>query len=219
MKKNLAIAALIAVPILALIVVIMFQHFDLKKANEDLQLAKLELAIQNDTIVSFRTRDSTLVSKIKSVEIDRNVLKDALEEMNLDRKKLREQKIKLQDVISVLQVKLEASGHGQTTIHDTIRIEKSDTVKIGRFKWSNKFLFINGSIENKAMAFDYLYQTKISNIQDQNRKGTTISLMLSDPNARITNGASFTVVHQKSMLEKWWITVPAGILTGILISK
>jgi hypothetical protein len=219
MKKNLAIAALIGVPVLAMIVVIMFQHFDLKKANEDLQLAKLELAVQNDTIISFRTRDSTLVSKIRSIEIDRDNLKDALEEMGLDRKKLRDQKIKLQDVISVLQIKLEASGHVETVIRDTIRIEKSDTIKIGRFKWSNKFLFINGSIEDKDINFDYLYQTKISNVQDQNRKGTTVSLVLSDPKARITNGASFAVIHKKSLLEKWWITVPVGIMGGILISK
>ena len=194
-------------------------YFSHKSTKKELQLVKVELAIKNDTIVSFRTRDSTLVSKIKSVEVDKNALKGALEEMGLDRKKLRDQKIKLQDVISVLQVKLEASGHGEAIIHDTIKIEKSDTVKIGRFKWSNKYLFLNGSIENKNMTFDYLYQTKISNIQDQNRKGTTVSLVLSDPKAKITNGASFTVIHKKSLSEKWWIVGPIGILTGIFISK
>ena len=214
MKKYLIIGFIVV-----LAGIIGYLYFSRENIKDALQIANLELAVQNDTIISFWTRDSTLVSKIKSVEIDRDNLKDALEEMDLDRKKLRAQKIKLQDVISVLQVKLEASGHGETTIHDTIRIEKSDTVKIGQFKWSNKYLFLNGSIEDKDMKFDYLYQTRISNIQDRNRKGTTVSLMLSDPKAKITNGASFTVVQQKSILEKWWITVPAGILTGVLISK
>lgn len=214
MKKYLIIGFIVV-----LAGIIGYQHFSHENIKDALQIANLELAVQNDTIKSFRTKSGDLVAKIQSVETDRDKLKEALEIMDLDRKKLRAQKIKLQDVISVLQVKMESSGHGETTIHDTIRIEKSDTVKIGQFKWSNKYLFLNGSIEYKDMQFDYLYQTRISNIQDRNRKGTTVSLMLSDPKARITNGASFTVVHQKSILEKWWITVPAGIIGGILISK
>lgn len=214
MKKYLIIGFIVV-----LAGIIGFLYFSRENIKDALQIANLELAVQNDTIASIRTKSGDLVAKIQSVEINRDNLKDALEEMSLDRKKLRDQKIKLQDVISVLQVKLESSGHGETTIHDTIRIEKSDTVKIGQFKWSNKYLFLNGSIEDKDMKFDYLYQTRISNIQDQNRKGTTVSLMLSDPKAMITYGASFTVVHQKSMLEKWWITVPAGIIGGILIAK
>lgn len=210
---------LVTVSIVLISIIVGWMYFSRESVKKKLQIAELKLAVQNDTIKSIRTKSGHLVAKIQSVETDRNNLKEALEVMDIDRKKLRDQNIKLQDVISVLQVKMEASGHGQTTIHDTIRIEKSDTVKIGRFKWSNKYLFLNGSIEKKAMAFDYLYQTKISNIQDQNRKGTTISLMLSDPNARITSGASFTVIHKKSILNKWWITVPAGIFCGILISK
>lgn len=196
-----------------------YAAFNLDKTQDALQIANLRLAVQNDTITSIRTKSGDLVAKIQSVEVDRDNLKDALEEMGLDRKKLRDQKIKLQDVISVLQVKLEAEGHGETTIRDTIRIEKSDTVRIGQFKWSNKYLFLDGSIKDKQMDFDYLYQTRISNIQDQNRKGTTVSLTLSDPKAKIIDGASFTVIHKKSLLEKWWIVGPIGILAGILISK
>lgn len=216
MKSNWIVIVLFAIVLIFAGIVTIKE----KNTREELQMAKLQLAVQNDTITSIRTKSGDIVAKLQSVETDRNNLQQALEEMGLDnKKKLREQEIKWRDIVFVLQAKLAASGHGQTIIRDTVYQAKTDTIRAGKFVWSNKFLFLNGSIKDKQLAFDYLYKTDVSIIQTQSRKGTQVSLMLSDPNARITNGASFTVIHKKSLAEKWWIVGPIGILTGILISK
>lgn len=211
---------IIVVVVVIVVGVIGWLYFSLKSTKKELQLARVDLAVQNDTITSIKTKSGDLVAKLQSVEIDRNNLQSALEEMGLDnKKKLREQEIKWRDIVFVLQAKLAASGHGQTPVIDTVYVNKTDTIRAGKFNWSNKFLFLNGSIRDKQMTFDYLYKTDISIIQTKGKKATQVSLMLSDPNARITNGASFTVIHKKSLSEKWWIVGPIGILTGILISK
>lgn len=214
MKKYFIIGAIVL-----LAGIIGWLLFSLKSTKKELQLARIELAVQNDTIESFRTKDSTLVSRLNSIEIDKSALKQSLEELGFTAKQLRDEKIKWQSIASVLQVKLETSGHGETHIIDTVYLHKTDTIRVSKFNWSNKFLFLNGNIEKKDMQFDYLYQTRINNIQSKNRKGTTVSLVLSDPKAKITNGASFTVIHQKSFLEKWWVTIPIGIAGGVLLAK
>jgi hypothetical protein len=52
-----------------------------------------------------------------------------------------------------------------------------------------------------------------------NKKGTILNMKLTDPKASVISGKSFTVIHQKSLLEKWWITGPVGILIGIFITN
>lgn len=209
----------VTILVVLLLIVTAFMMHKLKKTQTELQLAQIELAVQNDTIESFRTKDSTLVSKLASVEIDKSALKQALEELGFTAKQLREEKIKWQSIAAVLKTKLESSGHGETIIHDTIYMNKTDTIRAGKFKWNNKYLFLNGVIKEKQLAFDYLYKTDITAIQTKNRKGSQVSLVLTDPNARITSGASFTVTHKKSILEKWWVTIPIGIAGGILLAK
>ena len=62
MKKYFIIGAIVL-----LAGIIGWLLFSLKSTNKELQLARVELAVQNDTIESFRTKDSTLVSRLNSV--------------------------------------------------------------------------------------------------------------------------------------------------------
>ena len=77
----------------------------------------------------------------------------------------------------------------------------------------------NGTIFKNKIDFDYLYKVGIEVTPTTNKKGTILNMKLTDPKASVVSGASFTVVHKKSLSEKWWIVGTIGILTGILISK
>ena len=157
--------------------------------------------------------------KIASVEIEKRNLKESLETLELTTKELRNQGIKYRDIISVQKAQIDAGGMGSTIIRDTMIITNTDTIRIAKFDWSNNFLSLNGSIENKNLDFNYKYKTGINIVTEQKPKGTIVNFSLADPNATITTATSITVTRKKSILEKWYITLPVGFVGGFLLAK
>lgn len=214
MKKYIIIAGIVIALIL-----IGWLYFSLKKTQDKLQIANVELSVANDSVSVYRSKTGDLSFKIKSAEIERDNLKESLEITGLNLKELRQKDINWRNIVLSLQAKLAISGHGETIIHDTVYVSNTDTIKAGKFRWSNKYLFLNGAIADKNMSFDYLYKSDISIIQTKDRRGTKIDLSLTDPNSSIVTGSSFNVIHKQGLLEKWWLTIPAGLVGGYLLAK
>ena len=201
--------------------IIAYLYFRLEKTKDALQIANIELSVANDSVSIYKTKAGELVFKIKSVEIEKDNVKAAFEELGIDRKKLKDENIRLKDVIGYLQAELAASGHVSTPIDPITPLQATDSTYVRKFApWSNKFMFVsNGTISKNKIDFDYIYKVGIEITPTTNKKGTILNMKLTDPKASVVSGNSFTVVHKKSLLEKWWIVGPIGIFTGILISK
>jgi len=211
------IAIIIGIAIIVLIISV--QSCSIRKLKDEVQLANVELATLNDSVSVHKSKTGKLTFKIASVEIEKRNLKESLETLELTAKELRNQGIKYRDIISVQKAKIEAMGTGSTIIHDTMIITNTDTIKIEKFDWSNNFLSLNGSIKDKNLDFKYKYKTGIDIVTEQKPKGTIVNFSLADPNATVTTATSITVTRKKSILEKWFITVPVGILGGFLLAK
>jgi hypothetical protein len=219
MKKIIIIAtcALFA----GLLTLLVFQHFKLKKATNNLQLARLEIAAQNDSITVIKMKSGKLAFQLQTVQIDRDNLKEALEELNISTFDLKQQNLKWRNITLALQAQLAVQGNATTVV--VSQPATKDSTAIEKFNWTNKYLFVSGELAKKktgkTLSFNYIYKTEIQVLQANNSKGTVISLTLTDPNASITRGASFTVNHKKNWWEKWYFTIPLAGLTGYTIAK
>lgn len=211
MKPSLQKIAII-IGIAIIILIISIQFFSIRKLKDRVQLANVELATMNDSVTVHKSKSGQLTYKIAAVEIDKRNLKESLELLELTTKELRSQGIKYQNIISSQKAQISALGQGSTIIRDTFRITNTDTIRTAKFDWSNNFLSLKGSIESKKLDFDYKYKTGINVITEQRPKGTIVNFSLADPNASIITGTSITVTHKKSILEKWYITIPAGFV-------
>ncbi len=218
MKPNIQKIAII-IGIAIIILIISVQFFSIRKLKDKIQLANVELATLNDSVSVHKSKTGQLTFKIASVEIEKRNLKESLETLELTTKELRNQGIKYRDIISVQKAQIDAGGMGSTIIRDTMIITNTDTIRIAKFDWSNNFLSLNGSIENKNLDFNYKYKTGINIVTEQKPKGTIVNFSLADPNATITTATSITVTRKKSILEKWYITLPVGFVGGFLLAK
>jgi len=163
MKPNIQKIAII-IGIAIIILIISVQFFSIRKLKDKIQLANVELATLNDSVSVHKSKTGQLTFKIASVEIEKRNLKESLETLELTTKELRNQGIKYRDIISVQKAQIDAGGMGSTIIRDTMIITNTDTIRIAKFDWSNNFLSLNGSIENKNLDFNYQYR------YDQNRE-------------------------------------------------
>jgi len=198
-----------------------YSAIKLKKTQDDLQIANIELSVANDSVSVYKTKSGQLQFRIKAVEIEKDNVKAAFEELGIDRKKLRDENIKLKDVVGFLQGELEASGHVSTPIDPITPAQTKDSLYVRHFTpWSNKFMFVsNGTIFKDNIDFDYIYKVGIDVTPTTNKKGTILNMKLTDPKASVISGNSFVVMHKQGLFEKWWITGPIGIALGIFISK
>lgn len=197
------------------------QHRKINRMQTENQLQALELSILNDSVTVYKSKTGELTYKLTSVEIEKGNLKKSLELIGIDKKILKERDIAWRQITAALRAELEAKGTGQTTLTDTFRIEKTDTIYYTRVNdWSNGNLSLfNSKIENSKLSFDYRYKTGIDFFTTNTRKKTTVSVILTDPNAEITTASSITVPHKKKWFERPAIWAIAGFGAGVLIVK
>lgn len=219
-QKPLLIAA--AVFILATFIYIGIQHLRINHYKDVSQLQAVELSTLNDSVSVYKSKTGELTYKLSSVEIDRGNLRRSLEFAGFDIKELRERDIAWRKITSALRAQLAATGSGSTTVTDTFRIEKTDTIYFSKVAdWSNSYLSLfNSKIENSRLTFDYTYKTGIEILQTQKtRSATIVSVVLTDPNAAIVSANSITIKHKKRFWERGWVWAVVGFTGGVLITR
>lgn len=218
MKLKLIIAGTI---LAGLILVIIIQNHKINKLSQTNQIQSVELSTLKDSVLIHKSKNNELTFKLASVEIEKSNLKESLDLMGIDRKELRERDIKWRKITAALRAELAATGHGETNVVDTFRIEKTDTIYFQKVNdWTNNYLSLfNAEIVNKKLNFDYSYKTKIDFITTGTRKETIVSVILSDPKAQITTANSITIKNKKKWYERPVIWTVVGIGAGVLIAK
>lgn len=198
-----------------------FQRWKINRITADNQLQAVELASLKDSVTVHKSKSGELTYQINSIETDKRNLKKSLELMDIDRNMLKERDIEWRRLTNALRVELAAAGNGTTHVRDTFRIEKTDTIYFQKVDdWTNNYLSLyNAEIVNKKFSFNYTYKTGIDFLTTGKRNQTTVSVILTDPNAAITTARSITVDHKTKWFEKPWLWGAVGLGTGILISR
>lgn len=187
------------------------------------QLQAVELAQMKDTILTYVTKNGQLISKVKSVEVNKKNLRDALEMIGIEKKDLKDQNIKLRNLVSVLQLEIKTFGEGQTNVVDTFYIDKvtTDTIYYQKVNdWTDTYLSLfNAKIENKEFKFKYDYLLDMDLLVDKPKNAVIVTAKINNPNLESLKATSITVSTKRKWWEKPWVWGIAGIGTGILISK
>lgn len=205
---------------LLLILLFGIQQCQLNKERDKNQIANVQLSALNDSVSTYKAKNGNLTTKINSVSVESDNRKEALIAAGFETKKLlKENDIKWRDINFALKAQIQAQGNGQTTLHDTLLISKTDTIKQANFDWNNRFLFLSGFIKGKDMQFDYTYKTSIDLISEKKGKAYIVSAYLGDKNASITTANSITIVPKKRWFDKWYVHAGAGLVGGYFIFK
>ena len=207
--------------ILMLFIYMGFQNRKINRLQDQNQLQSIELSTLKDTVAVYQDKNGELTYKLGVVEVNISNLKESLATAGFNIQKLKEKDIAWRKVTAALRMQLAATGSGETTVTDTFRIEKTDTLYFLEVQdWSNNHLTLfNSKIENNKLIFDYKYQTGISIIQESKRKETLISVMLTDPKASIITANSITVKHEKKLWKKPWIWAVVGFAGGVIATR
>jgi hypothetical protein len=207
--------------ILATFIYIGIQHRRINHLRDANQLQAVELSTLNDSVLVYKSKSGELTYKLSSVEIEKGNIKRSLELAGFDIKELRERDIAWRKITSALRMQLAATGSGETTVTDTFRIERIDTIYFQKVAdWTNNNLSLfNAEIVNKKLNFDYRYTTGIDFLTSGTHKETVVSVILSDPNASITTANSITVAHKKRLWERGWLWAVVGFGTGVFLTR
>jgi hypothetical protein len=191
-----------------------------KSLRKDNSIQSVELLVLNDSTKIYKTRDSISYSKLNTVTIESNSLKESLEASGLTIKELRQKDIKWRDVTSVLQARLDASGSATSTLHDTVYIDSAGVKLAAKdFVWTNNYLTLAGIVKEKDIKIDYKYKIDISSITEKTSKGYMVTIYTNDKQATITNGYQINVVNKTAWYKKWYLWAGAGLVGGYFISK
>lgn len=187
----------------------------LSRSKSELRLKNVEISTLKDSVKVLMSKNGDLTFKFQSVQIESKERKDALELLGFELSDLRQRDIKQKNIISALNAKLSASGSGTMIMKDSIVYIKGDSVKVSYGKWTNNYLTLNPFLIGNNLDFDYLYEAKISLIQEKN----IVSAIISDPNAKIVTANSITIENKKRWWDKWYFYLIAGSVIGYEIAK
>lgn len=207
--------------LIGLLMVLLFgvKQCQLNKERDKNQIANVQLAALNDSVVQYKSKNGDLTAKISSVMVESDNRKEALDAAGFEIKELRARDVKWRDVNFALKAQIQAQGSGQTVLRDTLLISKTDTIRQANFDWNNRFLFLSGNVSGKNLQFDYTYKTSIDLISEKKGKAYVVSAYLGDKNATITTANSITIVPKK----KWWgwrvVEFAGGIGLGYVLFK
>lgn len=212
---------LLAIFILATFVYIGIQHRRIDRLSEINQLQQVKLSAINDSVMVYKNQAGESTYKLISVEIEKENLKKSLTLAGFDIQDLKDREIKWRKVTSALRMQLAASGHVETSITDTFRIERIDTVYYQKVAdWSNNNLSLfNAEILNRKLNFDYQYTTGINFLTSGKRSETVVSVFLTDPNATISTANSITISRKKKWYEKQWLWGLFGFGAGVFVGR
>jgi hypothetical protein len=176
-----------------------------------------------DSVLTYVTKNGQLISKIKSVEVDKRNLKDALEVIGIEKEYLKDQNIKLKNLVSVLQLEIKTFGEGQTNVVDTFYIDKvtTDTIYYQKVNdWTDNYLSLfNAKIEDKEFKFEYNYFLDMDLLVDKPKDAIIVTAKINNPNLESLKATSIMVSTKRKWWEKPWVWGIVGVGTGVLISK
>ncbi|MCK9326347.1 MAG: hypothetical protein M0P69_12720 [Bacteroidales bacterium] len=195
------------------------QQRQIQSYKDTAQLQSVELSTLKDSVKVIHQKNGALSYQVKAVEVEKRNLRESLEIAGYEIKDLKEKEIRWRKITSTLRAELESKGTGQTEIIKTEIVTETDTIIQGNFAWNNKYLFLDGKINENLISFDYRYNTPINIFTSEKKKETIVTVSLADPNASIISANSITISKKRKWYQKPWVWGAAGLATGIIVAK
>jgi hypothetical protein len=215
-KTNWIFICLIA----GLLLLLMLGKCKNNKLKKDNELKTIELSTLNDSVRTVVSKNGDLTFKLNSVVVEAASTRNALEAAGFEIKDLKARDVQWRKANFALKATIQAIGGGQTILHDTTIVTKTDTLKRADFAWNNRYLFFKGFVQDKNLKFEYTYNLKFDFLNTPVGKNKNIvSIMLDDPQAKVTSANSITIERKQHWWDHWYIYAGAGVVGGYYLSK
>jgi len=169
------------------------------------------------------TKNGQLISKVNSIEVEKNNVKESLKIMGFDLKALKDENIKIKTLNFALNAQLSSLGDVSTTTIDTFKIYDTDTIWYSKINdWTDgRLSLFNGTIENNNLLTNYTYNLRFKLLSNTEKKKTIVTFVPEDISGKtiISSANSITIINKKKWYEKWWVWTAVGATGGILITK
>jgi len=211
-----------AILIVIWLIVTFVLYKKLQNAKDEIQIQNVELSTLNDSVLNVVTRNGQLLSKVQSVEVEKDNLKEALYIAGFDLKELRKDNIKKNNIILAMKAELDAAGTITTTVHDTFEIVGIDTFYYSTVDdWTDgKLSLFGGTIEKKTLNFeDYKFNVGFNFFVTEEKNKSIVTVKFPDQSVKLITANSITVVPRKTIWQKWWLWTAVGMAGGIFIAK
>lgn len=222
-NSNKIIAILTGIVMIVLFITIGVKNRKINHLSDENGLKSIELQTLKDSVDVFRARNGDLTYKLNVIEVSHRNLKDGLETAGFDLKKVRNENIKLKNIVAALKMEIQSYGSISVPLIDTLEIIKTDTIKFQKFNyWTDKRLeLINGTVKNNNFDVEnYYYNLKMSLIPTKEKDRTIVSIQFDDKHTKVLSATSIVIEKDKKKFYQrpmFWTLV--GFTGGILIAK
>jgi|LSQX01.3.fsa_nt_gb hypothetical protein len=189
------------------ITTVLSMSYVIKNLKQTIQFQSAELVSAKNEVLELTTKNGQLYYEMETVQVEKTNMKKALDILGLENSELKKMNIQAKNTIAALEIIIEHSSTGQTTVVDTLYIENTDTVyyqKVNPFNDGNLSLY-NGRVVRGDLSFDYTYNLALQQIIHKRKKDVIITIVTDSPNAKIIAGKSLTIKSFKKWYEQQWL--------------
>lgn len=171
----------------------------------------------------YRGKNGELIGQVNTHELTIKELKDLGSQLGFENKSLKDQVGRLNRLV--------AHWEGKASMRDTIRTVLRDTVYLGdngvpvygrTFDWDNKWMAIDGFIDNTHITIGYLYNVEFSlTAYRKPQRGfwkppgqLVADIKFSDPSFRVSEFKGFVITEPR---KKWYETRGAAMGFGAIL--
>ncbi len=222
-NPNRIIAILTGIVMVALFITIGIKNRKINRLSDENGLKSIELQTLKDSVAVFRARNGDLTYKLDVIEVSHRNLKEGLKTAGFDLKKVRNENIKLKNIVAALQMEIQSYGNISVPLIDTLEIIKTDTIKYQKFNYwtDNRLELVNGTIKNNNFDVEnYYYNLKMNLIPTRERNKTIVSVQFDDKHTKVLSATSIVLEKDKKRFyERPLVVGIIGFITGALIVK
>lgn len=181
----------------------------------------------------YKNKNGDFVGQVKAQAITIGQLEEYGTELGIDNDRLKKQIGSLSNLVTYWKGRVVASETIKTTLIDTVYLDAVTGMEVNKsFKWSNKYLFLDGSMNTLTndLSIDYKYNMdfeftsyyKPRTFREKvlfKPKQLVGDLYMSDPNLRVTEFKGIVIQQQKFNYKPSLIFGGAGFILGFLVGS
>jgi hypothetical protein len=184
----------------------------------------VDLKAMQDSVHHYKLADGSNVAERRSLEMDIQQYKKQVLTTHAERKQLVKRIGRLNNLTSELEVKLQAKQIVQVPVHDTVLVERHDTVHAGTFFYEDRYLLLKGLLHNDSCDIDYRFHAGLSIAAYYKKDGLlkasypVINVLSDNPHLSVSGMDSYVIQHKVHFYETKGFCFGAGLVAGVLLS-
>lgn len=209
----------IAIAVLIIVLFISIRSCNVNKDNTYLLTHKADSAF--NTARFYKNRAGELIGQVGTHELTIKQYKKFSEQLGFENKDLKMDNKRLNNLVAHWQGQASMKDTIMIPLHDTVYIDdKGTTITLQDFKWTNKYLSLEGLILEHQITIGYGYDVDFSLTAYRKKSGLfkppgqlVADIFFSDPSMKVSTFKGFVIKEER---KRWYQTNAAKIGFGFV---